>query len=199
MSSSLVMASGSQARQQMLNAAGISFTIDKPMIDEVAIKSGLQSEGYAADEIADALAEAKARKISNRHPEALVIGSDQTLSFGGQLLSKPSDKEDAISQLMALSGKTHDLYAAAVLYRAGEPQWRLTKRCRMTMRRLSEGYIHDYCDRNFDEIRHCVGGYQIEAEGSRLFARVEADQFSIMGLPLIELLNHLTLIGAIDG
>lgn len=199
MQNTLILASASTSRQGMLAAAGVPFESIKPQIDEQNIKASLRAEGYAPDEIADALAEAKAQKISGKMPGSVVLGSDQVLALDGQLFSKPENLDDLKSQLRDLRGKTHDLYAAAVLYDAGKPVWRHTTRCRMTMRQFSDEFLINYAEKNFDTVKYCVGGYEIEGEGIRLFSRIQGDQFSIMGMPLLELLNHLTLTGVIQG
>lgn len=195
----LILASGSEARQAMLTAAGLSFETIKAQIDEQAIKTSLAAESYAPDEIADSIADAKAKKVSSKCPDALVLASDQVLSFEGKLLSKPSCQEDLIEQLKLLRGETHHLYSAAVIYRDGRPEWRHTGHCRMTMTGFSDEFLSSYVKRNFETVKFCVGGYEIENEGIRLFSRIQGDHFSIMGMPLLEILNHLTLIKAIDG
>lgn len=179
----------------MLANVGLVFDQIKPRVDEETIKSSLVSEGFPARDIADALAEAKARRVSEKEPQALVIGSDQVLEFEGQLMSKPRTPEDACNQLKVLSGNSHKLLSAAVLYEAGQPVWRHISEARLTMRNLSEDYIADYVSRNWDSIRHSVGSYKIEEEGGRLFVSVEGTAFTIMGLPLFELVSYLSLRG----
>ncbi len=195
----LILASGSSARHAMLTAAGLRFDTVKPQIDEQAIKTSLTTENYAPDEIADALADAKAQKVSNKQPEALVLGSDQVLAFDGRLLSKPQSPDALSAQLSAMRGQTHHLYSAAVIYRAGRPEWRHTSHCRMSMRDFSDDFLVGYVKRNFETVKFCVGGYEIEGEGIRLFSRIQGDYFTIMGMPLVEILNHLTRIKAIEG
>ena len=121
------------------------------------------------------------------------------MQLGQDILSKPTSPENAISQLAQMSGKTHRLLSAAVIYEDAKPVWRTVGQVRLTMRALSEDYIASYVDRNWDNIRHCVGGYQLEAEGARLFARVDGDYFTVLGMPLLDVLGYLTMSGAIDG
>lgn len=197
MPSPLILASGSQIRAEMLANAGVEFIAQKPRVDEDAIKAALLAENAAPRDIADALAEYKARKVSQKNPNALTLGCDQVLDFKGTILNKPSSKEEAISQLRALSGQRHQLLSAAVIYLDGKPLWRHVGVVRLQMRTISETYLQAYLDRNWDEIRHCVGAYQLEKEGVRLFTRIEGDYFTVLGLPLLEVLSFLTLRGDI--
>ena len=195
----IILASASSIRQEMLRNAGVSFDIKVASLDEDSIKASLSHEQAPVRDCADVLAELKAEKVARSNPDALIIGSDQVLEFDGQTFSKPTDKAEAIAQLQSLSGKLHKLYSAAVIYDQGRPVWRYIGQAKMTMRPLGDAYISDYVDRNWDHIQYCVGGYQIEAEGARLFSKIDGDHFSILGMPLIQVLGYLTSLGAIDG
>lgn len=179
----------------MLTNAGVVFDVEKARVDEEAIKAALKAEGAAPRDIADTLAEFKARKVSQNNPNALVVGCDQVLDFKGRLINKPDSKEDTIVQLKAFSGERHQLLSAAVIYQGGKPLWRHVGVVRMQMRELSQGYIESYTDRNWNDIRYCVGAYQLEKEGVRLFTRIEGDYFTVLGMPLLEILSFLTLRG----
>ena len=191
----LVLASGSGIRRQMLENAGVSFEVSLPRVDEEAVRQSLLAEAASPRDIADALAELKARKVSTRMPEALVLGCDQVLSFDGQIMAKPSSRADAEQQLRQLRGARHQLLSAAVIYEDGQPLWRFVGTVRLQMRDFSDSFLTAYLDRNWPDISNSVGGYKLESEGLRLFTRVDGDYFTVLGMPLLEILSYLTLRG----
>lgn len=195
----IILASGSAIRAQLLRSAGLEVEAIPPRIDEQTVKDALISEGASPRDIADTLAEMKARKVSDKHPDALVLGCDQVLAYGQNVFGKPETPEDAAAQLKELRGNRHMLLSAAVIYEAGEPIWRHVGQARLQMRDFSDAYLDAYLERNWHSIRDSVGGYKLEEEGVRLFARIAGDYFTILGLPMIELLAYLTLRGEIDG
>ena len=195
MARQIVLASGSAIRGQMLSNAGIAFEAIVPRVDEEMIKIALQAEKATPRDIADALAETKARKIGGKHPDKLVIGCDQVLDFDGQILSKPQTPDEAKEQLKALRGKRHRLLSAVVVYHELEPLWRHVGQVRLYMRDISDSYLNEYVERNWPSLQSSVGGYKLEEEGVRLFSRIEGDYFTILGLPLIEMINYLTASG----
>lgn len=197
MKSDLVLASGSQTRAELLRNAGLAIAVESPRVDEDAIKAGLQEEGASPRDIADMLAEAKAQKVARKHPETLVLGCDQVLDFDRRILSKPETRDDARTQIEMLRGQTHRLLSAAVLYHEGRPIWRHVGTARLTMREVSDDYMAGYLDRNWPDIATSVGGYKLESEGVRLFSKIEGDHFTILGLPLLELLSFLSIRGSI--
>ena len=198
MAGELILASSSQVRQELLSKANISFVSIKPNIDEAEVKSSLLMENYSARDIADALAELKASKISLKHPNSLVLGCDQVLEFQGALLEKPASKSLAVEQLLKLSGKQHLAFSAAVIFENSQPIWRFVGKTDLFCKNNSEKYIRDYVDRNWDNIKHSVGGYKIEEEGCRLFTKISGDYFSILGMPLLEIVSFLGIKGMID-
>ena len=182
----------------MLADAGLPVRTDSPRIDEETLRAALDEDGATPRNQADALAEAKARKIGTRNPEAMVIGADQVLEFEGRVFAKPESPEVLRVQLSLLSAQSHRLYSACVIYEDARPVWRHIGEARLTMRPLSPDFIEAYVDRNWEQVRHSVGGYHIEAEGIRLFSRLEGSYHAILGLPLIELLSYLSTRGVIE-
>lgn len=194
----LILASGSEIRQQLLRNAGLSFEVVKPRMDEDAIKAALLAEGTSPRDLADALAEGKAVKVSGKRPGALVLGCDQVLEFEGRVFSKPEGPEEARAQIAELRGGRHRLLSAAVIAENGKPIWRHVGTVRLQMRDVSDAWLDGYVARNWESIRHSVGGYKLEEEGVRLFTRIEGDYFTVLGLPLLELLAYLVDTGDID-
>lgn len=199
MSPSLILASGSPFRRQLLENAGVSFSVERPDIDERAVEAPMKSSGATPEEVAQVLAEAKALDVSARHPEALVIGSDQTLSLGDEIFHKPADMEGARRHLLRLSGRTHHLNSAIALAQGGETLWRHVDIASLTMRKLDPAFIGRHLARVGDKALSSVGAYQIEGEGIQLFEKIEGSFFTIVGLPLLPLLDELRQRGAIDG
>ena len=195
----ILLASGSAIRATLLRNAGVPFAVEKPRVDEDAIKASLQAEGAPPRDIADVLAEAKARKVHDKNPGAMVIGCDQVLALKDRMFSKPRTRDEAVAQLTTLRGERHTLLSAAVVYHEGKPVWRHIGQVRLRMRQFSDAYLAGYVDRNWADIQHSVGAYQLEAEGVRLFHSVEGDYFHVLGMPLLEILAFLTLRGVIEG
>ncbi|MGB8814850.1 MAG: Maf family protein [Paracoccaceae bacterium] len=197
MSKALILASSSTTRLHLLRAAGLDVMSHSPRIDEESIRRSLESEGSKPRDVADALAEMKARKIAERHPGALVMGCDQVLDFNSTSWGKPESLADARQQLLAMRGQIHHLYSAIVVYEDGKPVWRHIGKVTLTMRDFTEVWLEGYLARNWDSIRHSVGGYKLEEEGIRLFTSVEGDYFTVLGLPLLPLLAYLGTRGFI--
>ncbi len=194
----LVLASGSATRRKMLAAAGVEFEAIAPDCDEATIKARLGSLGTPASEIAMALAEAKARSVVRKRPGCVVLGTDQVLVLeSGEMLDKPRDRKDARDQLEDMSGQQHRLISAAVVIQDENVLWRHDATATMQVRPLSPEFIDGYVTRNWDEIRHSVGCYQVEREGAQLFDAVEGNHFTVLGLPLLPLLGWLRSMGTL--
>lgn len=189
----LILASSSSIRLELLKNAGVTVTAVPARIDEAAIRAALAQENAKARDVADTLAELKARKIADRNPTGLVLGCDQVLAVGDAVWSKPETPDEARAQLCALSGQAHHLHSALVLYHNTQPIWRHIGTAKMTMRPLSGDYMDAYLSRNWPEVSYSVGAYQIEREGIRLFSGIEGDYFTVLGLPLLPLLSYLSM------
>ena len=198
MSMQLVLASSSLARSQVLNNAGVVHEILSPQIDEDSVKVAMLADGYSHRDIADKIADMKARKASLQRAESYVLGCDQVLSFAGSLYSKPETKFNLETQLREMSGKTHQLISAAVIYKDMQPIWRHVGVATLSMDLLSDSVIDKYVEKNWDTVKFCVGGYEIERRGVQLFNEIQGDYFCILGLPLLEIMNFLKVRGVLE-
>ncbi len=198
MTDKLILASRSDIRQRLLRAAGVAFEARPAKIDEAALRDAMLAENATPRNIADALAEMKARRLSARGGASLILGCDQVLAHDGAILAKPRTIQDARQKLLRLRGDTHHLYSAAVIFENGQPVWRHVGTARLSMRKFSESYLDGYLARNWESIRHSVGGYKLEEEGVRLFTRIQGDYFSVLGMPLLEVLAYLGSRGVIE-
>ena len=187
----LLLASKSEARREMLRAAGVAFETAAAEVDEEEAKAGLVAAGFEPRDLAEMLAEMKARSVSTAG-DALVLGADQVLEQDdGAMLSKPASRADAFAQLRGLSGRTHLLHSAAVVIESGERVWGHTETVALSMRRLGDAFLEHYLDREYEAVRRNVGGYRIEGPGAQLFEAIEGSHFAILGLPLLSLLDFL--------
>jgi septum formation protein len=192
----IILASQSAARRAMLAAAGVAHEAVPAHVDEDGVTAGLLAEKAGPERIADALAELKAVKISRKLPGVLVLGADSVVvTADGTLLNKPETRANAEIQLRQLAGTTHRLLSAAVIAENGLAVWRAGGSVRLTMRPLSDAFIADYLDSEGEAVLGCVGCYRIEGLGAQLFTRVEGDQFTVRGLPLLPLLDYLRVRG----
>jgi septum formation protein len=190
----LVLASMSTTRRAMLENAGVSFDAVAPRVDEEAAKESFRARGLGARDLADALAELKAMRVSTSRPGDLVLGCDQTLELDdGTMLDKPG--YDIARQLRVLSGRTHRLFSAIVAVENGQPIWRHVDKATLTMRILSDSFIENYVAREGDAVAGCVGSYRVEGPGAQLFTKIDGNHFTILGLPLLPLLHWLRVRG----
>lgn len=190
MSLKLTLASGSKIRAQLLTNAGLKFEIVKSKVDEDSLKESMRAEGMSPKLQAEYLAEMKATRVSPQVP-GLVIGADQMMSLDGEGFDKPANRQEAFDRLKQFSGKAHHLESAIIIAQNGEAIWRHVNRPKLTMRNLSDEFINTYLDQIGDAAFESVGAYQLEGLGVQLFSKIEGDYFSILGLPLIELLTFL--------
>ena len=192
----VTLASKSSARQMILKNAGVAFEAVGPGVDEEAAKASLLAEEVSPRDVADALAEMKAVKVSAKRP-GLVIGADQTLDLKGRLIDKVDTLEAARERLLELRGQVHKLHSAVVVARDGRPIWRMVESAKLSVRPFSEAWLDAYIERRGEALLWSVGCYELESEGVQLFDQVDGDYFTILGLPLIGLLDFLRLHGAL--
>jgi len=193
----LILASASSPRARILRGARVPFVAIPADIDESALKAKFLAEGKAVEEVALALAEAKAVHVSKSHRSDLVLGADQVLEFAGELLNKCSDLTEARQLLLRLRGRRHRLISALALAEAGHVIWTHSEGASLKMREFSSAFLEAYLAHEGDEVLSGVGCYRLEAMGAQLFEHVEGDYFSILGLPLQPLLAELRRKGVI--
>jgi septum formation protein len=194
---SLVLASGSASRKALLTAAGVVFTADPADLDEDRLMAELKASGADAAAVASGLAQQKALAVSRRHPGKTVLGGDSVIAFEGDYLSKCASLPEARALLARLSGHTHLLVSAAALARDGALLWTHASPCRMTMRDLGPDFLDNYLAAEGPAILSSVGCYHFEGRGAQLFATVDGDYFSVLGLPLLQVLAQLRKEGVL--
>ncbi len=197
MSVEVLLASGSAIRKQLLLGAGVAVTVKTSPVDEPAIMAALLAEQAKPRDIADTLAQYKGMRVARSNPDSIVIAADQVLVCEGQLYSKPDDKADAIAQLKNLRGKGHQLLSAVVIFEDGTPVWRHIGRAQLAMRDFSDEFLLKYIEDMGDDVLTTVGCYKLESLGVQLFSQVQGDYFTILGLPLIEVLGFLRSRGVL--
>jgi len=186
----IILASKSAARRAVLDGAGVPYEVLVAGVDEETVKTSLLAEGVGPRDVADALAELKAIRVS-RGRQGFVIGADQTLDLDGKLYDKAETLEAARERLLALRGRTHRLHSAVVVAKEGAPIWREVVTASLTMRDFSEAFLDDYLAREGPHALGSVGCYRLEGPGAQLFSKIEGDYFAILGLPLMGLLDLL--------
>ena len=187
----LVLASASASRQALLRQAGLAFSVQPARIDEDEVKRALHAEGADALQTAETLAELKAKRVSAQQAGALVIGADQMLVCNDVWFDKPPDMDHAAAQLRALGGKLHQLCSVVCVVRDQQRLWHFRDTADMTMRALSDDFIADYLAAVGEQALASVGCYQLEGRGVQLFSKIDGDFFTILGLPMIPLLDFL--------
>ncbi|MGE5517604.1 MAG: Maf family protein [Bacteroidota bacterium] len=187
----IVLASGSATRRALLESAGVSFVVDTSPVDEQAVKDAMRVETDNPARVAEVLAELKATRVSARHSGAIVLGADQMLECERVWFDKPADRAAARAQLLALRDKTHRLVSSVVAVRDGQRLWQHSEAAKLTMRRFSDAFLDAYLDQAGDAVLSSVGAYQLEGLGAQLFMAVDGDHFTILGLPLLAVLDFL--------
>ena len=195
MTAPLILASQSAARAALLRQARVPFEIVPAAVDEGAVKAGMLAEEAPPRDIADALAELKARRVASRAPDRLVLGADQVLVCAGRIFDKPRDLAEARQHLTELRGRPHELLSAAVIFEGARPVWRHIGRAQLVMRPFSDAFLDAYLAEHGRDLLASVGAYRLEDGGAQLFSRVQGDLFTILGLPLLELLGFLRTRG----
>lgn len=187
----IILASGSTARRDLLRMAGVAFDADTAPVDEAAIKASFLHEGAPAADAAIAIGEMKALRVSQRRPGRLVVGADQMLDLDGEWFNKPANRDEARQHLVKLRGRAHRLTSAVVVVLDGQRIWHHASSATMTMRAFTDHFLDDYLNREGDKLLSSVGAYRLEGLGVQLFEAIEGDYFTILGLPLLPLLDFL--------
>ena len=193
MTQRFILASKSAARREVLANAGVDFEVQVAGVDEDALKlPGVDPRQLAID-----LAKAKALAVSAQHPDAVVLGADQTLAFDGGLVSKAPDLTQAKARLASMRGRPHQLHSGVALARGGEILWADADTAHMNVRDFSDAFLETYIAREGDALLHCVGSYRLEGMGSQLFDKVDGDYFTVLGMPLWLVLERLRQFGVL--
>ena len=199
MNSKIILASKSIHRKMLMENAGLNFDTASADIDERTIETAVKDTGVIPKELALILANAKALDVSQKNTDQYVIGSDQTMSMQDKMFHKPESMDDARRRLLELSGSTHELNSAVVIVKNGETIWQHVSTAELTMRKLTPEFIGRHLAQAGDDVLTSVGAYQLEKEGVQLFDNIEGDFFTIVGLPMLPLLEELRNLGVIDG
>jgi nucleoside triphosphate pyrophosphatase len=195
----LILASESEVRARLLEAAGLAFIVEPPGLDENTMRQAVSGEeALDPGDVAEVLARAKAEAVSDLAEGAFVIGADQVLAMGNRIFTKPDSMEAARAELLDLAGKTHRLHTAVALAHNGETVWAHTETSTLVMRKLTPQFIGRYLAAVGETALSSVGAYQLEGIGAQLFDKIDGDYFSILGLPLLPLLAALREHGAIE-
>jgi len=187
----IILASKSEVRKKILLENGIPCNVEPSKVDEDVIKESLLKEGATPEIISKNLAELKANKISNKKPNAIVIGADSVIDLEGEIISKPRSRDEALEILKKLNNKTHYLISSVCISRNGSMIWNYTEKAKLVMKNFAENDLKDYLNRISDENLYAYNVYQIEGLGKSLFLKIEGDKDTIMGLPVKKIKEYL--------
>ena len=187
----LILASKSKVREKILKKNNINCLVEPSNVDEDPVKESLLSEGASTEIISKNLAELKANKVSQKKNEELVLGADSIIDLEGELISKPSSREDAINILKKLNGKRHELISSVCISKNGSMVWNYTDKAALTMKFMTDESLKEYLSKITDEALYSYNVYQIEGEGRALFSKIEGDEDTIMGLPVKKIKEYL--------
>ena len=187
----IILASKSEVRKTILEENNISCLVKPSNVDENPVKESLIKEGASPEIISKNLAELKANKVSQKIEQNLVLGADSVIDLDGELISKPENREDAFTILKKLNGKQHHLISSVCISKNGSMVWNYTDKARLTMKKMSDTDLKDYLSKISDKMLYAYNVYQIEGEGRSLFAEIEGDENTIMGLPIKKIKDYL--------
>ena len=187
----IILASKSEVRKKILSENGISCNVEPSKIDEEVIKESLLKQGATAEIISKNLAELKANKISNKNPDELVLGADSIIDLGGEIISKPRSREEALNILKKMNGKSHFLISSVCISKMGNMIWNYTDKAELVMKNLNDSELKNYLSKISDKDLYAYNVYQIEGEGKKLFSEIKGDKNTIMGLPIIKIKSYL--------
>ncbi len=187
----IILASRSKVREEILKKNNISCSVKPSNVDEEPVKESLIKEGASPEIISKNLAELKANKVSNKFNNSLVIGADSVIDLDGELISKPEDRESAFKILKKLNNKKHFLISSVCISKNGSMIWNYTDKAQLSMKNLSDEELRIYLNKIPDEILYAYNVYQIEAEGKKLFKKIDGDENTIMGLPVKEIKEYI--------
>ena len=190
----LILASKSKIRKEILNKNNISCVVEPSNVDEDLVKKSLLNEGATPEIISKNLAELKANKISQRKDGEIVLGADSVIDLDNEIISKPSDRNEALNILKKLNGKKHHLISSVCISKNGSMIWNYTDKAVLTMKKMSDEELKKYLNKISDEALYAYNVYQIEGEGRSLFSKIEGDEDTIMGLPIKKIKEYISTL-----
>ena len=190
----LILASKSKVRKEILNKNNISCVVEPSNVDEDLVKKSLLNEGATPEIISKNLAELKANKISQKKDGEIVLGADSVIDLDNEIISKPSDRNEALNILKKLNGKKHNLISSVCISKNGSMIWNYTDRATLTMKKMSDEELKKYLNKISDEALYAYNVYQIEGEGRSLFSKIEGDEDTIMGLPIKKIKEYISTL-----